>query len=157
MIKMKIFLIFFLFSLFNSIDEIEYRKENGLLARVSSSFSVKFKRIEGIRAEYEETGSLIDDINNIAKPKGKKVFNLTTEELGLPSLKELFKKLNKIYFPEKTDWSDKFLLDVPYWHLIVDGKDYYSNKGTDFLSEFQKIINISDITSYCKKKYDSEK
>ena len=149
----NIFLIFLLFSLFNSIDEIEYRIVNGFLGRVFDSFSVKFNRMEGIIAEYEEMGDIVDDMDNMPKSKGKKIYNFTTEELGLPNLKELFKQFNKIDFPNETNWVDKQLFDVPYWHLIVDGKDYYSNVGTDFMTKFQKIINIYDIMNYCKDHY----
>ena len=154
MAKMKIiFLIFLLFSLFNSIDEIEYRIVHRIIAKVLDRFSVKFNRMEGIIAEYEEMGDIVDDKDNMPKSKGKKVYNLTSEELGLPSIKELFKQFNKINFPNETDWTDKGLFDVPFWHLIVDGKDYYSNVGTDFMTKFQKIINIYDIMNYCKDHY----
>ena len=90
-------------------------------------------------------------IENISK--GKKIYNFTTEELGLPNLKELFKQFNKIDFPNETNWVDKQLFDVPYWHLIVDGKDYYSNVGTYFMDKFQEIVNIYEIYNYCKQNY----
>ena len=147
----KIFLIFLLFSLFYSIDEIEYRRVTAFIGRILNIFSLKFNRINGITAEYEEMEKDIISIDNISK--GKKIYNFTTEELGLPNLKELFKQFNKINFPNETNWVDKQLFDVPYWHLIVDGKDYYSNVGTYFMDKCQEIVNIYEIYNYCKQNY----
>ena len=147
----KIFLIFLLFSLFYSIDEIEYRRVTAFIGRILNIFSLKFNRINGITAEYEEMEKDIISIDNISK--GKKIYNFTTEELGLPNLKELFKQFNKINFPNETNWVDKQLFDVPYWHLIVDGKDYYSNVDTEFMDKFVDITNLYDIMDYCKKNY----
>ena len=147
----KIFLIFLLFSLFYSIDEIEYRRVTAFIGRILNIFSLKFNRINGITAEYEEMEKDVITIENISK--GKKIYNFTTEELGLPNLKELFKQFNKINFPNETNWVDKQLFDVPYWHLIVDGKDYYSNVGTYFMDKFQEIVNIYEIYNYCKQNY----
>ena len=147
----KIFLIFLLFSLFYSIDEIEYRRVTAFIGRILNIFSLKFNRINGITAEYEEMEKDVITIDNISK--GKKIYNFTTEELGLPNLKELFKQFNKINFPNETNWVDKQLFDVPYWHLIVDGKDYYSNVGTYFMDKFQEIVNIYEIYNYCKQNY----
>ena len=149
---LKIFFIFLLFSTFNSYEEIEYRRASGFISRVYESFSVTFNRNNGIKAEYETIGTLEDDINY--KPKGKKEFNLTNEELGLPSMKELFKLFDKIDFPEKTDWTDNGLFDVPVWNLIVDGKNYHSNVETEFLSKFKEIVNVNEIRNYCSKIYD---
>ena len=47
-------------------------------------------------------------------------------------MKELFKNFNKITFPENTDYSAD-ITDASFWHLIVDGKDCYSNIETNFL------------------------
>ena len=148
---MKLFFIFLLFSTFNSIEEIEYRITNAFIGRILNRFSVKFNKISGIKAEYEEMEPNYEN-GNISK--GKKIYNITNEELGLPNNKELFKLFDKIDFPEETDWSDRNLFDVPFWHLIVDGKDYYSNVGTEFMSKFQEIVNIGDIRKYCKENYD---
>ncbi len=71
----------------------------------------------------------------------------------MPPLKELFKLFNKIKFPEETNWMDTKLFDVPIWHLIVDDKDYYSNRGTDFLTKFLDLVNITNIKEYCKDRY----
>lgn len=138
---LSIFLIFALFSCFNSVDEIKYRLTTVNTFRFIDRFTVTFNSLSGIQAEYLETG------------KSPKAYNLTTEELGLPSLKELFKLFNKINFPEQTDWRDKNLFDVPYWHLYVDGKDYTSNRGTEFLSQFSNIVNLTNIKEYCKSRY----
>ena len=148
---MKIFIIFLLFLSLNTFDEIEYKIVHHFIGRVLDRFSVKFNKITGIKAEYEE---MEDDFELEAKSKGKKIYNLTSEELGLSTIKELFKQFNKISFPEETNWVDKTLFDIPIWHLIVDGKDYYSNVGTDFMDEFNKIINIYDIMKYCKDNYN---
>ena len=148
----KIFLIFLFFSIFNSYEEIEYGIASGFISRVFDSFSITFNKYYGIKAEYEKIGSFDEDIDY--KPKGKKVFNLTNEELGLPNMKELYKLFDKIDFPEKTDWTDNGLFDVPVWHLIVDGKNYHSNVGTEFLSKFKEIVNVNEIKSYVSKLYD---
>ena len=145
----KIFLIFCIFSALNSIDQIIYRLPRGFLGRLIDSFSVTFNRITGIQAEYLEARNQDPEL----EPKGKKVYNLTTDDLNLPSLKELFKLFNKIKFPNETNWMDTKLYDVPIWHLIVDDKDYHSNRGTDFLREFSEIVNLTNIKEYCKNNY----
>ena len=145
----KIFLIFCIFSTLNSIDQITYRLPRGFLGRLIDSFSVTFNRITGIQAEYLEARNQDPEL----EPKGKKVYNLTTDDLNLPSLKELFKLFNKIKFPNETNWMDTKLYDVPIWHLIVDDKDYHSNRGTDFLREFSEIVNLTNIKEYCKNNY----
>ena len=140
--------MFALFSSFNSIDEIRYAINRGFLGRLIDTFSVTFNRFSGIQAEYSEVNSF-----NIEESKEKKIYNLTTEELGLPSLKELFKLFNKIDFPEETNWMQTKLYDVPIWHLYVDDKDYYSNRRTEFLEEFDYIVNLTNIKEYCKNNY----
>ena len=150
---LKILFIFLLFSTFNSYEEIQYSIVTGLLGPVHDSFSVTFNKNNGIKAQYEKVGSFGEDDY---KPKGKKEFNLTNEELGLPNMKELFKLFDKIDFPEKTDWTDNGLFDVPVWNLIVDGKKYYSNVGTEFMSKFKEIVNLNEIKSYCVNLYNSD-
>ena len=144
---MKIFLVLALFSSFYSIDEITYHKKiGGYIRRFSDEFKVTFNRYSGIKAEYLLPPYRIHS-------KGRKYYNLTCEELGLPSLKELFKLFDKINFPEETNWKDSRFFDLPFWHLYVDKKDYYSNGRPDFLKRFDEIVNIKKIKEYCKKKY----
>ena len=149
---MKIIIIFLLFFSLNSIEQIEYRIVHHIIGRIIDIFSVKFNKTTGITAEYEEYEGMDETLERPAS-KGKKVYNLTSEDLGLPSLKDLFKLFNKISFPEETNWVDKLLFDIPIWHLIVDGKDYYSNVGTEFESQFNKIVNVYNIMTYCKDNY----
>ena len=149
---MKIFIIFLLFFSFNCIEEIEYRIVHHFIGRVLDKFSVKFNKTTGIKAEYEEY-QFIDETLERPESKGKKVYNLTSEDLGLPCLKELFKLFNKISFPEETNWEDPLLYDFPVWHLIVGGKDYYSNLETGFKDKFNEIVNINNIMKYCKDNY----
>ena len=149
---MKIFIIFLLFFSLNCIEEIEYRIEYHLFGRVLDKFSVKFNKTTGITAEYEEYTS-IDEPFETPASKGIKLYNLTSEVLGLPSLKDLFKLFNKISFPERKNWVDRLLCDAPIWHLIVDGNDYYSNDGTEFKDKFNEIVNINNIMKYCKDNY----
>ena len=144
----NIILVIFLFSSIYSIDEIRYRVSRGNFGRLVESFTVTFNKETGITAEYLEGPK--DGGDTV---KGKKKYDLTTEDLGLPSLKELFKLFNKIDFPEETDWMEPKLLDAPIWHLYVDDKDYHSNKKTDFLEEFSKIVNLDDIKEYCASNY----
>ena len=146
----KIIFLIFLFSLFNALDEIEYNIAHTYVVKARSSFSIKFNRLNGIKAEYEEMEEN-DDYEIISK--GKKIYNLTSDELGLPNLKELFKLFNKINFPNETDWIDTTICDGPIWHLIVDGKDYYSNVDTEFMDKFVDITNLYDIMDYCKENY----
>ena len=150
---MKIFLLLILFTSFYSIDEIKYSSTSGLFGRFNSRFSVRFNRSEGIQAEYEKGPVLIDLEEEEEEPKGIKVYNLTCEDLELPSLKELFKLFNKIDFPNETNWVDTKLLDAPVWHLYVDDKDYHSNRGTKFLEEFSYIVNLTNIRLYCSSRY----
>ena len=144
----QIFIICLMFSSFSSIEEIEYRIIHHFIGKVLDIFSVKFNRLTGIKAEYEE----MEDFEDISK--GKKYYNLTNEDFNFPSMKELFKLFNKIDFPNETNWVDNELYDVPIWHLIVDGKDYHSNVGTYFMDKFQEIIKIYDIMKYCKDNYE---
>ena len=141
--KISIFLIFILFLSINSIEEIEYSINRGFLGRFIDSFSVNFNRLKGIQAQYVEAR------NNIRR---KKTYNITTDELRLPPLKVLFKLFNNINFPDETNWKQQ-IYDVPIWHLIVDGKDYYSNVGTEFLQKFNDIVNLTNIKEYCKSRY----
>ena len=147
---MKIFLILILFSSLYSIDEIKYSIVVGALSRVTDSFSVRFNKKEGIKAEYEQ---LRNDFDISQKRKGKKLYNLTCEELGLPSLKTLFKQFDKIKFPNETNWTIEGLFDVPTWNLYVDDKHYYSNGRTEFLEDFSNIVNLTNIKRYCISKY----
>ena len=148
----KIFLLLILFTSLYSIDEIKYLLARGFLGRFIDRFSVTFNRYEGIQAEYVK-GPKINDFNDEQKNEGTKIYKLTCEELGLPPLKELFKLFNKIDFPNETNWMDTKLYDVPIWHLYVDGKDYHSNRGTEFLTEFSYIVNLTNIKEYCIKRY----
>ena len=141
--KISIFIIFILFLSIKSIEQIEYSINRGFLGRFIDSFSVKFNRLTGIQAQYVEAR------NNTRR---KETYNITNDELGLPSMKELFKLFNKINFPNETNWMQQ-IYDVPIWHLIVDGKDYYSNRGTEFLEKFNDIVNLTNIKEYCKKRY----
>ena len=148
---MKIFLLLALFTSLYSIDEIKYLLARGFLGRFIDRFSVTFNRYEGIQAEYEKAPNRNDFEEE--ELKVKKIYNLTCEELDLPQLKELFKLFNKIDFPNETNWMDTKLFDVPIWHLYVDGKDYHSNRGTEFLAEFSYIVNLTNIKEYCIKRY----
>ena len=56
-------------------------------------------------------------------------------------MKELFKNFNKITFPENT-YCSADITDVPFCHLIVDGKDYYSNIETDFLEKVDNLFKL---------------
>ena len=143
----NIVLLFVLFSSLNSIDEISYRLSRGRFGRLIDSFGVTFNRITGIQADYLEASQGLDTV------KGKKTYNLTSEDLGLPSLKELFKLFNKINFPNETNWMQPKLYDVPIWHLYVDDRDYHSNRGTEFLTQFSNIVNLTNIKEYCKSRY----
>ena len=148
---MKIFLLLALFTSLYSIDEIKYLLARGFLGRFIDRFSVTFNRYEGIQAEYEKAPNRNDFEEE--ELKVKKIYNLTCEELDLPPLKELFKLFNKIDFPNETNWMDTKLYDIPIWHLYVDGKDYHSNRGTEFLADFSYIVNLTNIKEYCIKRY----
>ena len=87
------------------------------------------------------------DNSNISKRN--KLYNISTEELGLPSMKELFNLFYKKEFQEEANSNNRNLNDALIWHLIVNGKDYHSKCGTEFMSGFQEIVNI-----YCKENYD---
>ena len=140
----------------NNYNEIEYISD--VFYRWShtfSKFSVKFNRLNGIQVSFHETIPILEkdsleviDIINY----GLKIYNLTNEELGIMQMKELFKNFNKITFPENTDCSAD-IQDVPFWHLIVDGKDYYSNIMTDFLEKIDNLVHLEEIREYVKKLY----
>ena len=140
----------------NNYNEIEYISD--VYYRVShsfSKFSVKFNRLNGIEVSFHETKPILDedtlDVIGIVDNELKK-YNLTNEELGIMQMKELFKNFNKITFPENTDCSAK-ITDVPFWHLIVDGKDYFSNIMTDFLEKIDNLVHLDEIREYVKKLY----
>ena len=67
-------------------------------------------------------------------------------------MKELFKNFNKINFPNETDWAE-MIFDVFDWHLIVDGKDYYSNVRTEFYDKFDDLVDINHIREYVENLY----
>ena len=146
--NIPILIIFVLFLSCNSIEEIKYSLNRGFLGRFIDGFSVKFNKT-GIEAEYIEAPK---EYNIEEGSKGRKIYNLIPEDLGLPPLKELFKLFNKIDFPEETNWMEK-IYDVPIWHLYVDDKDYTSNRGTEFLEKFDDIVNLTNIREYCKSRY----
>ena len=143
-------------------NEIEYRQR--IVSKYNKSFtlvSVKFIREKGIQAKYQKgvvkfeidpnTFSLVDKTGN----EGLKTFELTTDELGLPSLKELFKNFDKIKFPEQTKFSTALYPDFPIWHIIVDGKDYESNVNTEFYDKFNELVNIKKLEEYVRNKYNN--
>ena len=160
----KLLLVFVSLSLMNSlgkIQEIEYRQRiQSKYDKSFTLFSVKFSREKGIEAQYQkgkavykidpETLSLID----MTGTENLKTFELTTDELELPSIKDLFKTFDKIEFPEETDFSTALYPDFPIWHMIVDGKDYQSNVDTKFYTKFNEIVNIKNIQDYVIKKYN---
>ena len=143
-------------------NEIEYRQR--IISKCDKSLtlvSVKFIRGKGIQAQYQkgkakfeidpDTFSLVDKTGN----EGLKTFELTTEELGLPSLNELFNNFDKIIFPEQTKFSTALYPDFPIWHIIVDGKDYESNVNTDFYDKFNELVNIKKLEEYVRNKYNN--
>ena len=159
-----LFLVFLSFSFINSVDqikEIEYRQK--IVSKYDKSFtlfSVKFNRKTGVQALYQkgvakyeidpDTLTLVDKSGD----EGLKTFDLTNDELGLKSSKDLFKKFDRIKFPEKTDFRNSLYPDFPVWHIIVDGVDYQSNVNTDFYDEFNEIVNIKEIQEYVIKLYN---
>ena len=143
-------------------NEIEYRQR--IISKYDKSLtlvSVKFIRGKGIQAQYQkgkakfeidpDTFSLVDKTGN----EGLKTFELTTEELGLPSLNELFNNFDKIIFPEQTKFSTALYPDFPIWHIIVDGKDYESNVNTNFFDQFNGLVNLKKILEYVENKYNN--
>ena len=163
----KIFLTILSFILMTSqksYKEIEYRQR--IISKYDKSFtlfSVKFTRDKGIQAQYQEgtakfeidpnTFSLIDKTGT----EGLKTFDLTSEELGLKSINELFAAFDKIEFPEETNFSSAMYPDFPIWHIIVDGKDYQSNINTEFYDKINELINIKRIQEYVVKKAKENK
>ena len=160
---LSIFITILSFTLIASkYNEIEYRQR--IVSKYNKSFtlvSVKFIREKGIQAKYQKgvvkfeidpnTFSLVDKTGN----EGLKTFELTTDELGLPSLKELFKNFDKIIFPEQTKFSTALYPDFPIWHIIVDGKDYESNVNTEFYDKFNELVNIKKLEEYVRNKYNN--
>lgn len=84
-----------------------------------------------------------------------KSFKFTTEELGLLSLKELFKNFDKIVFPKETKFTSALYPDFPIWHIIVDGKDYESNVDTDFYEKFDGLVNVKKLVEYVETQYNN--
>ena len=140
----------------NNYNEIEYI--SNIYYRMSntfSKFSVKFNKNNGIQANFHETkpiyyGDSLDVMNIIDyKPK---TYNFTNEELGIMPMKELFKNFNKITFPEENDCS-RCPTDIPFWHLLIDGKDYYANKATDYTEKVDNLVHLDNIRDYVEKIY----
>ena len=142
--------------------EIEYRQR--IVSKYDKSFtlfSVKFIKDQGIEALYQKgkvvmeidpnTFSFVEKTGN----EGLKVFKLTSEELSLASINELFQNFDKIIFPEETNFSSALYPDFPIWHIIVDGKDYQSNVNTEFYDKINELVNIKHIQEYVIKKYNS--
>ena len=160
----KLLLVFVSLSLMNSlgkIQEIEYRQRiQSKYDKSFTLFSVKFSREKGIVAQYQKGKAIygIDPVTlspiDMTGTENLKTFELTTDELELPSIKDLFKFFDKIEFPEETDFSSALYPDFPIWHMIVDGKDYQSNVNTKFYKKFNEIVNIKNIQDYVIKKYN---
>ena len=137
----------------NNFNEIEYYTERFYrLTHTKSKFSVKFNKKEGIQAKLHDIKEAYYENYTIFEDYKLKIYNFTNEELGIMPMKELFKNFNKINFPNETDWSE-MIFDVFDWHLIVDGKDYYSNVRTEFYDDFDKLVNINHIREYVEKLY----
>ena len=142
----------------NCYKEIEYRQR--IISKYDKSFtlfSVKFIKDKGIQAQYQkgvakfeidpDTFSLVDKTGD----EGLKTFELTSEELGLKPVNELFEVFDKIAFPEETNFSNAMYPDFPIWHIIVDGKDYQSNVNTEFYDKINELVNIKKIEEYVLK------
>ena len=142
--------------------EIEYRQR--IVSKYDKSFtlfSVKFIKDQGIEALYQkgklvmeidpDTLSFVDKTGN----EGLKTFKLTSEELTLMPINELFENFDKIKFPEETNFSTALFPDFPIWHIIVDGKDYQSNVNTEFYDKINDLVNIKYIEEYVIKKYNN--
>ena len=144
------------------INEIEYRQR--IVSKYDKSFtlvSFKFNRENGIQAQYQKGKEVFEIDPNTLSPvdktgtEGLKSFVLTTEELGLSPLNELFDNFDKIEFPEQTNFSSALYPDFPMWHIIVDGKDYQSNINTDFYNKFNDLVNIKKLEQYVIQKYNN--
>ena len=137
----------------NNLNEIEYYSERFYrLTHTKSIFSVKFNKKEGIQAKLHDIKEAYYENYSIFEDYKLKIYNFTNEELGIMPMKELFKNFNKINFPDETDWAE-MIFDVFDWHLIVDGKDYYSNVRTEFYDDFDNLVNINHIREYVEKLY----
>ena len=137
----------------NNYNEIEYYTERIYrITHTKSKFSVKFNKKDGIQARLHDIKEAYYENDSIYEDYQLKIYNLTNEELGIIPMKELFKNFNKINFPEETDWSE-MIFDVFDWHLVVDGKDYYSNVRTEFYDEFDDLVNINHIREYVENLY----
>ena len=143
-------------------NEIEYRQR--IVSKYDKSFtlvSFKFNRENGIQAQYQKGKAVFEiDPNTFSfvdktGTEGLKTFVLTTEELGLSPLNELFDNFDKIEFPEQTNFSSALYPDFPIWHIIVDGKDYQSNINTDFYNKFNDLVNIKKLEQYVIQKYNN--
>ena len=159
----EIFVVILLFAFITcKYNEIEYRQK--IVSKYDKSFtsvSIKFIRGEGIQAEYQkgvakyeidpDTLTLVEKTGN----DGLKSFKFTTEELGLLSLKELFKNFDKIVFPKETKFTSALYPDFPIWHIIVDGKDYESNVDTDFYEKFDGLVNVKKLVEYVETQYNN--
>ena len=95
--------------------------------------------------------SLVEKTGN----EGLKSFKLTSEELNLMPINELFENFDKIKFPEETNFSSALYPDFPIWHIIVDRKNYQSNVNTEFYDKINELVNIKNIQDYVIKKYNS--
>ena len=144
------------------IYEIEYRQR--IVSKYDKSFtlvSFKFNRENGIQAQYQKGKEVFEIDPNTLSPvdktgtEGLKTFVLTTEELGLAPLNELFDNFDKIKFPKQTNFCTALYPDFPIWHIIVDGKDYQSNINTDFYNKFNDLVNIKKLEEFVIQKYNN--
>ena len=144
--------LFLLISQASSFDEIVYLLNRGFLGRKIDHFLVRFNKETGIYAEFEryKQPTVTEGVKSELK-----AYNISNELFNILPNEELFEKLNKITFPENEDCSDHNLLDVPYWRLIVNGKNYYGNVGTDFMEEFWDLVKLSEIKEYVLNQYDN--
>ena len=138
------------------VEEVEYKLSVHTLDRLESKIDIKVNRIKGITAEYQEFHhELFNTVDNKERKKNKlKKYEIKCEDIGISSIDDLFKVIDKIEFPEKTNHINRMIADAPIWSIIVDGKKYYGNSSSpSFYKEIMENAKFIDIMEFCIEHY----
>ena len=158
--SIKIFLVLIISSILFSnaistkIEEVEYNFSVDIMGTIESTINIKVNRKKGISAEYQkfQTEDESNTENNAEKNKLKK-YEIKCQDIGFSSVDDIFAVIDKITFPEETNFINNMIADAPVWNIIVDGKRYFGNTNPDFYKEIMEKAKFTEITNYCIKNY----
>ena len=158
--SIKIFLVLIISSFLYSnvistkIEEVEYNFSVDIMGTIESTINIKVNRKKGISAEYQKFQTEVATYNENNSEKNKlKKYEIKCQDIGFSSIDDIFAVIDKITFPEETNFINNMIADAPVWNIIVDGKRYFGNTNPDFYKEIMEKAKFTEITNYCIKNY----